>query len=68
MNIPETLKVGGIVYKVVKINEPLRGNEAKYSAVARHGQAQIDISLINEDGTKTELIRNAMIRYYLLAK
>lgn len=44
MNIPKTLKVGGITYKIEK-KRILSKEDAKFSAVAKHRQALIKIAL-----------------------
>ena len=49
MNIPKTLKVGGIVYKVIK-KKMLDKGETKFSGVARHRQAEIKIALYDNEG------------------
>ena len=49
MNIPKTLKVGGIIYKVIKKKILDRG-ERKYSGLARHRQAIIEITTHDNEG------------------
>ena len=49
MKIPKTLKVGGIVYKIIE-KKMLDGEESKFSGVAKHRQAEIKIALSDNEG------------------
>ena len=49
MKLSKTLKVGGITYKVEKRKRLSREN-SKFSAIAKHRQAIIEIALNDEEG------------------
>ena len=50
MKIPETLKVGGLVYKIVHVDS-FMGSDSQYSGLAKHSTACIEIARECPDGS-----------------